>query len=89
MQDHVDGKAEGLPRPLCPVAEKKARLVAFAAEHSLPFSIVPDLDLCKVMSDNKSKVLSKIHMSKQCVTYTTTHGLAVALKEDLIVGTPK
>ena len=31
------------------VSEKKAKLLEFEAEHSLPLSIVPDLiDLCKV-----------------------------------------
>lgn len=69
---------------MCAVAEKKSRLLAFAAEHALPYSLVPDLlQLCKVMSDNKCRSLSRIHMARQCATYSMTHGLGAAMKNEL------
>lgn len=80
----VEGQGERLELPVSSAAQKKAVLLAFAAEHSLPFNKIPHLlDLCKVMSDNKCKTLSRMHMSMQCATYSLTHGLAAAFKEDL------
>lgn len=62
--------------------EKKARLVAFAAQHFLPFSLVPEiLDLAKVLSDNKCRSLNRLTMTRQCATYTATHGLAAACRD--------
>ena len=78
----VDGPT--VPQLVTSQVEKKTRLVAFAAEHHLPYSLVPEiLELAKTLSDNKCKQLNRLHMTRQCATYTSTHGLAAACREDL------
>ena len=73
----------GNPSTASRIATQKAMLLAFVAEHTLPFSIVPSLlDLCKGMAEDK-RALSKTTMSRTAATYTLTHGLASAFKNDL------
>lgn len=65
------------------IAQQKAYLVAFSAEHNLPFSIVPDLlQLCTTLAEDK-KALLKTSFSRTSATYISTHGLAAAFKAEL------
>lgn len=65
------------------VAEQKAAITAFAAEHSLSLRLIPELlTLCKRVSQDR-KALEKTSMGKTCASYTFTHGLAAGFKEEL------
>ncbi|KAK7504234.1 hypothetical protein BaRGS_00004538 [Batillaria attramentaria] len=65
------------------MAEEKATLLAFLAEHSLPFSLAPDLlDVARRLAEDK-KALEKTNLSRTSATYTLTHGLGSACKQEL------
>ena len=64
-------------------AELKSVLCCFLAEHCLPFSLSqPLVDLAKRLSVDKG-ALSSLSFGRACATYTTTHGVAASIKEEL------
>ena len=78
-----DQPSVGGPSTSYRIGTRKTKLMAFVAQHNLPLSITPSLlDLCKDMAEDK-KALIKTHMSRTAATYTTTHGLAAALRNEL------
>ena len=67
------------------VAELKAVLSSFIAEHCLPFSLTPDLiQLCRRLTEgDNQKALSSLSMGRTCASYTTTFGVAHAFMEEV------
>ena len=65
-------------------ANLEATLMAFGAEHNLPFSLFPELvKLCKQMARDP-QALSKIQMGKTCASFKITEGLNRALRAKLL-----
>eukprot|EP00745_Piridium_sociabile_P005683 TRINITY_DN13554_c0_g1_i12.p1 TRINITY_DN13554_c0_g1~~TRINITY_DN13554_c0_g1_i12.p1 ORF type:complete len:176 (+),score=34.05 TRINITY_DN13554_c0_g1_i12:199-726(+) len=65
------------------VTNAKVRTCSFLAEHCLPLSLAPDLiAFCKKLAEDKDS-LEQLSMCRKTATYTTTHGVAAALKDDL------
>eukprot|EP00745_Piridium_sociabile_P045197 TRINITY_DN969_c0_g2_i2.p1 TRINITY_DN969_c0_g2~~TRINITY_DN969_c0_g2_i2.p1 ORF type:complete len:254 (+),score=37.07 TRINITY_DN969_c0_g2_i2:2304-3065(+) len=64
-------------------AELKAVVCSFIAEHCLPFSLGGDLvELAKRLATDE-KALGSLSLSRGSTTYTTVHGVAHAMKEEL------
>ncbi|XP_071506624.1 uncharacterized protein [Diadema antillarum] len=68
-----------IPEPQVSLADRvstaEASLLAFAAEKSLPYSVVPDLiDLSKSLAKDK-QVLDRLSMDRTTASYKMTHGL--------------
>ncbi|KAL8562032.1 hypothetical protein ACOMHN_031803 [Nucella lapillus] len=61
------------------IAMQKTKILPFITAHCDPYSKIPDL----VELAEDIKALAKLHMQRQCGTYTMTHGLAVAVKVGL------
>lgn len=62
------------------VAELKTIVLSFAAEHTLPFSLIPHLvSLGQCLAQDK-QALQKLRFSRTSATYTTVYGVAEALK---------
>ena len=76
-------KVLAAPSRMDSCTDAKIRTCAFLAEHCLPFSLAPDLiSFCQKMAQ-EPKALDRLSMCRKTATYTTTHGVAAALKEDL------
>ena len=73
----------GVPSMAERVAEQKAILVAFAAEHALSLRLIPELLTMSKRLAQDRKALQKTSMGRTCATYTSTHGLAAGFKEEL------
>ena len=73
----------GQPSMADRIADQKTIITAFAAEHTLPYSICPDLlAMGKRLAEDK-KALLKTTMGRTSATYISTHGLAAGFKEEL------
>ena len=65
------------------VADLKAVTAGFISENCLPFSMGPKvIEFAQRLAEDKG-ALDKLSMSRTALTYTNTHGLAKAFRDDL------
>jgi hypothetical protein len=76
------------PLPLTPLNDRvlnaEAMVLGFAAENSLPFSIVPGvINLAKALASD-SKALSSMHINRTTASYKTQFGIGKTSAEHLV-----
>lgn len=66
------------------IVNSEAMVLAFAAEHSQSFSIVPDLiDLAKALAADR-KALDSLSMNRTTVSYKTQFGIGKSFRDQLV-----
>lgn len=88
MQSQTENPQVTLPEPAVSLSDRvamaEATVLGFTAEHSLPFTIVPEL-ICLSKQFTKDKAaMDSLSVDRTSASYKTKYGLAKSFTEELV-----